>query len=228
MKNKTKLASLAMAALLAMGSNQAVAENQTDCESCGDDALPGATETAPGVPNKALARQKLVDALKSMKNNPEEIQFHSAMCYKMSMPPATFEYSCPDCGTKTSHEYQSTAGKLARQIVTIRRSLPNLPVKISVNETSLCQKCSKSKNAELTFTSECGKCQTIFSWKIGDYSEIEKLGWLFLNYPVKSLDSGAGRGELTDPPRVRAMVEFVSSCTFCPKCIAELQLNYEK
>ena len=226
MKSRKEMASLAVAALLAVRSNQVVAETRGDCGFCENDAQSPTSENAKDVTNKDLARQKLVDSLKSMKSNPEGIEFHSAMCYKMALAPDTVEYSCPDCGSKSIHQYHSTAGKLSRQIASVRRSLPNLPVKISVNETALCQKCSKASDAELIFTSECGKCQASFSWKISSDEELDKLDWLFLDYPVKTLDIGPGRGKTIDPDRVKAMVEFVSGCTFCPKCIAELQLNY--
>ncbi|HNX75965.1 MAG TPA: hypothetical protein PLM07_17805 [Candidatus Rifleibacterium sp.] len=176
--------------------------------------------------DRALARQKLIDALKSMKNNPEEIEFHSAMCYKMALPPNTFDYSCPGCGAVTTHQYYSAAGKMSRQIASVRRSLPNLPVEISVNETSLCQHCSKGSEPALVFTSKCGKCQAIFSWKTADDKDLKKLDWLFLDYQSKSINLGPGKGSKKDPEQVKEMVRFVAGCTFCPACVKDLQLDY--
>lgn len=224
MKKNEKIISLAMAAMLAMNSNQAISEETSDSSF---DEAQSATATNTGAINSALDRQKLVDALKSMKNKPEEINFHSAMCYKMAMPPAVYEYTCPDCGQISTHKYQSIAGRLSRQIASVRRSLPNLPVKISVNETALCQKCSKTGQPELAFTTNCGNCAATFTWKITSDKELAKLDWLFLDYPVKSISSGPGRGKTIDPDKVREMVEFVSGCFFCPECIEKLQLNYK-
>ncbi|KAF1080634.1 MAG: hypothetical protein GQF41_3044 [Candidatus Rifleibacterium amylolyticum] len=226
MKRSSKIAGIAMATLMTVSNSPAIAEENTGCAACSESSGNNG-ETASVASDRSLARQKLIDALKSMKNQPEQIEFHSAMCYKMAMPPATVDYTCPGCGANTIHEYNSPAGEMVRQIASVRRALPNLPVKITLDETALCSKCSKSERARLAFTSECGKCGTSFTWEIKDSNDLDKLGWLFLDYPVKSIDDGPGRGPLNNPDKVRAMVEFVSSCTFCPKCIKELQLNYE-
>ena len=216
-----------MATLMAVSTNPTMASEPPGCASCDETAgKNGATVGVAG--DRTMARQKLIDALKSMKNQPEQIEFHSAMCYKMAIPPATVDYTCPSCGENTVHEYNSPAGEMVRQIASVRRALPNLPVKIALDETSLCSKCSKDKRAKLAFTSECGKCGSSFTWEINNSNDLDKLGWLFLDYPVKTINDGPGRGPLKNPDKVKAMVEFVSSCTFCPKCIKELQLNYEK
>lgn len=227
MKKSSKIAGIAMATLMSISNNPAIAEEAADCAGCSDPTGNiGETTSVSG--DRSFARQKLIDALKSMKNQPEQIEFHSAMCYKMAMPPATVDYTCPGCGAETVHEYNSPAGEMVRQIASVRRALPNLPVKITLDETALCSKCSKSDRAKLVFTSECGKCGSSFTWEIRDSNDLDKLGWLFLDYPVKSINEGPGCGPITNPDKVRAMVEFVSGCTFCPKCIEELQLNYEK
>ena len=229
-KNKT-ITGIAVAALMVLTGNQGIAESVGECNFSGVDSQSGNTGHDSGTvesatTDRALARQKLLDALKSMKNSPEEIEFHSAMCYKMALAPATFDYSCPGCGAVTMHQYHSAAGKLARQIASVRRSLPNLPVEITVNETSLCQHCGKGSEPALAFTSKCGECQTVFTWKIVSDEDLDKLGWLFLDYPFKSLDIGPGKGSSKDPDRVREMVKFVSGCTFCPACVKKLQLDY--
>lgn len=228
MKNDKKFASIAVATLLAMTNNPAIAENKSVNDICGSDNQSASSKVSSGISDNSLARQKLVDALINMKNKPEEIEFHSAMCYKMAMPPDTFEYSCHECGQATTHQYQSPAGQLSRQIASVRRSLPNLPAKISVNSTSLCQRCGKGAAAELVFTTECGECKTSFTWKIASNDNLYKLEWLFLEYPFKSLDVGPGKDGNLEPERVKEMVEFVSGCIFCPKCINKLQLNYQK
>jgi len=227
MKKSSKIAGIAMATLMTVSNSPVIAEETTGCAACSETSSNNG-ETTSVAGDRSLARQKLIDALKSMKNQPEQIEFHSAMCYKMAFPPATIDYTCPACGENTVHQYNSMAGAMVRRISTVRRALPNLPVKITLDETALCSKCSKTERAELVFTTECGKCGTSFSWKTSEGNDLDKLGWLFLEYPVKSIDDGPGRGPLKNPDKVRAMVEFVSGCTFCPKCIEELQLNYEK
>lgn len=226
MKKTSKLAGVAMATLMTVSNCPVIAGEQASCASCDETASSGEAVGVTG--DRALARQKLIDALKSMKNEPEKIEFHSAMCYKMAMPPATVDYTCPGCGNNTTHSYNSPAGEMVRQIASVRRALPNLPVKIALDETALCSKCRKSTQDELVFTSECGKCSASFTWKINNSSDLDRLGWLFLDYPVTVINDGPGRGPLKNPDKVKVMVEFVSSCTFCPKCIEELQLNYEK
>ncbi|OGK11198.1 MAG: hypothetical protein A2W80_06805 [Candidatus Riflebacteria bacterium GWC2_50_8] len=226
MKKTSKLAGVAMATLMAVSNSPVIAGEQASCASCDETASSGEAVGVAG--DRALARQKLIDALKSMKNEPEKIEFHSAMCYKMAMPPATVDYTCPGCGNNTTHSYNSTAGEMVRQMASVRRALPNLPVKIALDETALCSKCRKGTQDELVFTSECGKCSASFTWKISNSNDLDQLGWLFLDYPVTVINDGPGRGPLKNPDKVKAMVEFVSGCTFCPKCIEELQLSYEK
>ncbi len=228
MNNHKKLAGLAVAAIVAMTNNQVVAEGTGDCSSCDVNQQSATGQTSVNTPENALARQQLIDALKSMKNNPEAIEFHSAMCYKMAMPPDTFEYSCPDCGTKTTHGYFSISGQMAREIAGIKRSLPNLPTRITVSETSLCQKCGKGATPELNFNTDCGNCKTSFSWKITNSEDLSKIHWLFIKYPVTSLDIGPGKGNSADPERVKEMVRFVSGCVFCPACLDKLQLSDKK
>lgn len=222
MKNLKKLTGLAAATAIALSASPAKAE--TGCATCPD--CDNEQTAQPTESQRTLARQQLIEALRAMKNEPEKIEFHSAMCYKMAISPDTCEYPCPGCGAKTTWQFHSMGGKLSRQISTIRRSIPNLPVKVDVDETSLCQKCSKSKEPELVFKTACGNCNASFTWKIADDDEMAKLEWLFLKYPITSLDIGPGRGPTTDIERVKNMVEFVSGCSFCPECIKKLKLNY--
>lgn len=232
MNNHKKFAGLAVAAIVAMTNNQVVAEGTGDCGSCDVKQQSATGQTSVNTPENALARQQLIDALKSMKNNPEAIEFHSAMCYKMAMPPDTFEYSCPDCGTKTTHGYFSISGQMAREIASINRSLASslasLPAIITVNTISLCEKCGKGAPPELIFNTECGNCKTSFPWKISNSEDLNKLNWLFIKYPVKSLDLGPGGSNSTYPERVKEMVKFVSGCVFCPACLDKLQLSDKK
>ncbi len=222
MKNLKKLTGIAAATAIALTATPVVAENA--CAGC--DGHKNDCSAQPTDSQRTLARQQLIDALKSMKKDPEKIEFHSAMCYKMALSPDTCDYSCPSCGKITTYQYHSLGGKLARQIATVRRSLDNLAVKIDVDESSLCQKCQKGNKPELVFTTACGNCNASFTWKIVDDEQLDKLEWLFLKYPVSSLDIGPGVGPTTDPQRVKSMVEFVSGCTFCPDCIKKLDLDY--
>ncbi|MFZ5951461.1 MAG: hypothetical protein ACOYXC_12200 [Candidatus Rifleibacteriota bacterium] len=224
MKKSLKIAGIALAAMTTMNQTQVKAETEGEC--IVEDTKPIQLDDGITLPGKELSQQKLIDALKAMKNQPDSIKFHSAMCYKMALGPDTFEYSCPDCGKITSHKYHSPGGAMARQITSIRRSFANLPAKITIDEKSLCHFCGKDAEAKLCFFTECGSCSKNFSWKITETEDLEKLEWLFLKYPLAELDIGPGRGPETDPQRVKKMVEFVSGCMFCPECIKKLELNY--
>ncbi|MEW6711247.1 MAG: hypothetical protein AB1403_15575 [Candidatus Riflebacteria bacterium] len=224
MNKSLKIAGIALAAALTMNQSHAGAETEGGCVVSDNQPIP-LDQEGIGQQNE-VSRQKLIDALKAMKNKPESIKFHSAMCYKMALGPDIFEYSCPECGKTTSHKYRSQAGAMARQITSIRRSFANLPAKITIDEKSLCNSCGKGGEAELIFFTECGSCSKSFSWKIQEGTDLEKLEWLFLKYPITELDIGPGRGPQTDPEMVKKMVEFVSGCMFCPECIKKLELNY--
>ncbi len=223
MKKNGNLIGVALASLISINGSPATAADQLPA---GDNPQAQSSDKPGGVEASVAAKQQLIDALKSMKNNPESIDFNSAMCYKMSLPPAVFEHSCPGCGHVTAHQYNGFAGRTAREMSSIRRSLPNLPVKITVDESSLCEKCSKSPQPELVFTTQCGNCPTSFTWKITSGEELEKLDFLFLNYPTNEINLGAGKFQLKDAAKVREIVEFVSGCMFCPACLEKMQLKY--
>lgn len=230
MKNRNKIAGIALASLMAMTNQQTVAEEQTGAEiplkpspfgGKGEEILdPSGRASSP------VAKQKIIDGLRSMKRNPEKIEFHSAMCYKVSMDPDTFDYSCPKCGNASTHPYHSQAGRLAREVASVRRSLKNLPTKVEMDETSLCSKCAQDKKVALRFKVACSECSKQISWSISNAAELEKLDWLFLRFPITSVDSGAGYSELKNPAKVKEMVEFISSHLFCPQCIEKLDLAY--
>ncbi len=223
MKRNGNLVGIALASLITMNGTPVTAADQVESS---DERQPQVTERQGENAVQVAARQKLVDALKSMKNNPEAIEFHSAMCYKMAMPPAAFDHSCPTCGHVSALQYHGLAGRMAREMSGIRRSLPNLAVQITVDETALCEKCSKGRQPELVFTTQCGNCPASFTWKISTDAELEKLEYLFINFPATEINLGPGRFELKNPAKVREIVEYVSGCMFCPSCIEKLQLKY--
>lgn len=222
MKQRNKAAQIALATIVALAGSNADGRAETaggciqpDTQSHGnaDDI-----NSLPILKTTAVARQKLIDALREMKNNPEAIEFHSAMCYRMAMPPETIEYSCPDCGKTSVYSYHGFPGKVSRQIASVRRSLANLPINIALNETLMCQHCSPDGEKALKFTTECGKCHKSFNWQINAETDLDKLGWLFLNYPIKSIDIGPGKDFGSKPELVKEMVQFVSNCLFCTEC----------
>lgn len=232
MKKNQKIAGIALASLLTMSGNQAGADSQVGAAASDrfarENDLNRTIELPGSRTNSPIAKQQLIDALKSMKSNPETIEFHSAMCYKVSMDPETVDYSCPGCGKQTTHPYHSNAGQLSREVASIKRSLKNLPAAVSMDETSLCSHCRKTTETGLYFTTQCGECKTEFNWKITNGEDLAKMDWLFLKYPITAVDDGPGRGPLKDPDKVRKMVEFVSEKLFCPACIKKHNLNYNE
>ncbi|MFZ5950125.1 MAG: hypothetical protein ACOYXC_05450 [Candidatus Rifleibacteriota bacterium] len=229
---KNKAAQIALATIVSLAGSNAdgLAETEGGCIQPDTQSIGNANDInpLPILKTTAVARQKLIDALREMKNNPEAIEFHSAMCYRMAMPPETIEYSCPDCGKASVYSYNGFPGRVSRQIASIRRSLANLPVKITLNETLMCQHCSPDGEKSLKFVTECGKCHKAFSWQINAENDLDKLGWLFLNYPIESIDMGPGKGFGKKPELIKEMVQFVSGCLFCPECIKLINLEYEE
>lgn len=229
MKDRQKSVQVAIAALIAASSSFSPAQAET-AGGCIQPEPQTSVETPdftliPLDKSTAVARQKLIDALREMKNKPEAVEFHSAMCYRMAMPPDTIDYSCPTCGKASVYQYQQFPGKVSRQIASIRRSLAELPTSISLDESAMCRNCSKEQPPALRFTSECGRCQKKFNWEIVADKDLHKLDWLFLKFPVKSLDIGAGAGHGSNPELVRDIVDFVSGCIFCSDCRLQLELG---
>jgi ribosomal protein L44E len=226
MDKKKKLAGLALALLMTNNSSdEAVARNFNQPPILDDTSV---SATSDRVIDNKVAKEKLIKALKDMKRNPESVKFHSAMCYKVSRPPKTFDYTCPDCGTVTTHKYRSKAGNMARETASIRRSLSRLPTKVSMSEKSLCSKCKQDEKIKLDFSTSCCECGKNFVWDVDNNMDLAKMDYLFLNFPVTDVDNGLSRGPQINPKKTKEIVEYVSQRLFCPDCIKKLDLTITK
>ena len=167
--------------------------------------------------SSAITKTTIIESLQAIRKDPATIKFHSAMCYDMSMPPADTTFSCPDCGAVTQYLRRSFQGKVAEQMPSLQRSLTNATVKISVDSSDFCNKCSKNigKEPELRFITHCLDCGQTFPWKITQTEEINRLELLFVSFPLTSIDMGQKGSQLIEPEK---LAEYLANRFLCPVC----------
>ncbi len=176
-----------------------------------------ASESAENCMNNAILKTTIIESLQAIRKDPATVQFHSAMCYEMSMPPADTTFTCPDCGAVTQYLRQSFQGQVADQMPSLNRSLKNAAVKISVDSSDFCNNCSKNsdKEPELRFITHCLDCDQTFPWKITKIDEIDQLGLLFVSFPLTSVDMGQKGSQLIEPEK---LAEYLANRFLCPVC----------
>lgn len=76
----------------------------------------------------------------------------SAMCYDVAMPPNRVDYLCPKCGARTVYSdfhknyiLELTAARREVQPLNTRLAVVGAQIRISLDETALCSRCSKGK-----------------------------------------------------------------------------------
>lgn len=173
-----------------------------------------------------LKRKALVESLQALQREPDKVEFHSAMCYDMSMPPASVPHTCETCGTVTELPYVGP-GELSGWLPYLKRSLQELPVKVTLDASPLCSKCGGGKPYGIDMTTECGECGKAFSWNVSASEDKDRLKLLFIAHPVQSFDAGQkGLGfDGTDAKRVIENVEYIASRLFCESCRTKLGLT---
>lgn len=171
-------------------------------------------------------RQALVESLRALQREPDNVLFHSAMCYDMTMPPASVQYTCETCGAVTDLPYQGP-GELSVELPYLKRSLRDLPVKVTVDASSLCSKCGGGKPCGIVLTTSCGECGKTFSWSVSTSEEKDRLKLLFIAHPVRFFDAGPkGMGmDGTDAKRVIENADYIASRLFCEDCRNKLGLT---
>lgn len=176
-----------------------------------------AGEKTENAMNKAINKTDIIESLQAIRKDPKTVQFHCAMCYDMSMPPADTSFTCPDCGTVTQYLTHSFQGKIADHMPSLNRSLKSACVKFDVDSTDFCSKCGKNgdKAPELRFTTHCLDCGQTFSWKVTTIDEIDQLGLLFVSFPITSVDQGHKGSQLIEPEKLS---EYLSNRFLCPVC----------
>jgi len=103
-------------------------------------AEPPRTQVAQAQP--ASKRQQLQERLETLSRSkpPSELS-HGAKCYKRAMPPATADYLCPVCNSRTHHTLQA-AVVIQQQLPSIQDLLKDLPgVKLTLDASEFCKKC---------------------------------------------------------------------------------------
>ncbi len=176
-----------------------------------------------------FSKDELLRSLKQLNNNPQAVRIISAMCYEMAMTPQEVDFQCSACGKKTTHSMKEGQGALVQQLEYIKRSLKQIPYKISVDATGLCSVCNKDKDPGLVMKVSCFNCNKQFSWKVKTPADINMLQWLYLKPPFKEIDgNNLGIWGSTDPPEQKKIKEgatYILEHVFCPECRKQIRLE---
>lgn len=180
---------------------------------------------APSWKGDPEKRKALIESLRALRREPEKVEFHSAMCYKIARPPESVSYTCKVCGTVTEHPWAGV-GQIVEGLPYLERSLSELPVRITFDASSLCSTCGNGRPPGIEMTTECGECGKAFRWTVSTREEEDRLRLLFLRHPITSFDAGPGKWkDGPDPDRVKEIAEYISSHMFCETCCPILGLK---
>ena len=149
----------------------------------------------PSVKEKIIintfSKEALLESLKKMNRNPEEIKIMCAMCYMPALFPKGIEYKCEKCGYINIHARDSIDGMFARWFPHIKRYLLTMPYKIILDPSGLCKKCSKGKELSiLSLRVSCLNCEKEISVELNNEEDLKKIEWLYLKPPIKELNFG--------------------------------------
>lgn len=174
---------------------------------------PKINSEAEGAANKAT----IIESLKAIRKDPTTVKFHSAMCYDMAMPAPDTSFYCPECGSSTSYQTRSFAGKVADWMPSVKRIIKNSAARISVDSSDFCSKCKTRQEAdpELKFVTHCIDCDKQFEWSVKNETELEQLSLLALKYPIKEVDQGEKGSQLIAPEK---LADYIAKRFFCPDC----------
>ena len=183
-------------------------------------AKEGNSSTNEGVDNalsQEISKATIIESLQAIQKDPASVSFHSAMCYEMSMPPLDTTFTCPTCGSETKYFAQSYQGKVADLVPYLNRSFKQARVKIDADFSDFCSKCCKdaNKEPELKFTTHCLDCRQTFDWTANNIEELDRLGLLFLNFPITEVDQGHKGTQKIEPEKLS---EYISQRFLCPAC----------
>ncbi len=174
-----------------------------------------------------FSKDTLIDALKALNRNPQDVQVVSAMCYKMAAPQDEIEFQCPACGKKTAHSLSRGPGILVQQLEYIRRSLQQMPYKIRIDAAGLCSACGKDKPAVLVMHVGCFGCGKEFSWEVENQEDIDTLHWLYMVPPFQEIDGhylGVWGAVKEEQSRIRQGAVYIRNHVFCPVCRSQIPL----
>ena len=210
MKKKALLLALALA-----GSTTAHAQTAVQPETAPKESDSSETTSQKAV--SEIDKLTIIESLQSIKKDPSQVKFHSAMCYDMAMPPEYTTFSCPTCGGETQYHYQSYQGEVANRVAHLLRSLSQIKAKTEVDFSDFCSKCSKDNDdqPELRFTTWCLDCGKSFGWTANSIDELEQLPLLFTSFPVTEVDQGHLGQQKIEPEKLS---EYLSNRLLCPAC----------
>lgn len=173
----------------------------------------------------SFSKDNLIRSLRQMNRNPKEIKTISAMCYKMMLSPKEMQFQCDICGHTTIYATASDQGALVKNLPYIKRSLSQMPYKISIDSTGLCSICGKGKDKVLVMRVSCFNCGKEFSWEVKNQKDITMLQWLYLKPPIKEID--ATDLELWDKTEegIKEGAKYIHEHVFCPECQQKIKLE---
>lgn len=186
---------------------------------------------------ETFSKEELIDALRKMNRHPENIKVICAMCYKTVMPSKEIEFQCDKCGRVTvyprevgsyrpdqieaggnGNNKRPQPGILSEKVSFIKRSLTQMPYKISVDSTGLCSVCGKEKDKVLLMAVSCFNCGREFSWEVKDEKDINMFKWLFLKLPVTEIDGIDLDVRGDEKKAIKQGAEYINTHVFCPDC----------
>jgi uncharacterized protein YlaI len=142
----------------------------------------------------------------------------------MVMPPNEMTFSCPDCGEQTSYKTHSFPGQVAERLSTIARSVSSLEIKIDIDSSDFCKKCSKHEKSPpvLRFSTNCYECNKKFTWQAQNISDLEQLRFLFIKFPITEVNLGHTSTGKVNPKK---LANYISERFFCENCLKKLALK---
>ena len=189
-------------------------------------------EVSPVTPAKdeqqvkeSFSKDDLIRSLRQMNKNPSAIKTICAMCYKMAVPPKEMQFQCGICGHTAIYATESDQGALVQSLPYIKRSLAQMPYKISIDSTGLCSICGKSKDKVLVIHVSCFNCGKEFVWEVKNKEDIEMLSWLYLRPPIKEVDFPPWRNSQANKEGIKRGAKYIHDHIFCPVCREKIKLE---
>lgn len=189
-------------------------------------------ETSPVVPAKdeqqvkaIFSKDDLTRSLRQMNKNPSAIKTIFAMCYSITMGSKETQFQCGICGHTTIYATKSDQGALSQSLPYIKRSLAQMPYKISIDSTCLCSICGKGKDKILAMHVSCFNCGKEFSWEVRNKEDIEMLSWLYLRPPIKEVDFPPWRSSQANEDGIKRGAKYIYEHIFCPVCREKIKLE---
>lgn len=172
-----------------------------------------------------FSKDDLIKSLRQMNKTPKTIKTICAMCYEMAIPSKETQFQCVTCGHTTIYATESDQGALVEHLPYIKRSLAQMPYKISIDSTGLCSICGKDKDKVLVMRVFCFNCGKEFTWEVRNNEDIEMLNWLYLQPPIKEVDFSPWRSSQANENGIKKGAKYIHEHIFCPACRDKIKLD---